>query len=127
LGQPFEITGAVVSGQQRGRDLGFPTANLRPESELLPRPGIYAGRAVVLDGDQQTASAAISVGTNPTFEPGRGITVEAHLLDFSADLYGRRIRLELRERLRDEQRFESVEALVAQMHQDVARTREVMS
>lgn len=127
LGRPFEITGAVEPGQQRGRALGFPTANLRPESELLPRAGIYAGRAVVLDGDQQSAVAAISIGTNPTFESGRGITVEAHLLDFSADLYGRRVRLELRERLRDEQRFASVEALVAQMHQDVARTREVMS
>lgn len=127
LGRPFEITGAVVPGHRRGRDLGFPTANIRPEAELLPCPGIYAGRAVVLDGDGQRAIAAISIGTNPTFGMGGGITVEAHLLDFAAELYGRRMRLELRERLRDEQRFESVEALVTQMRRDVERTREVMS
>jgi riboflavin kinase/FMN adenylyltransferase len=127
LGRPFELTGEVVRGAGRGRGLGIPTANVRPEGELLPRTGIYAGRARLLDGSLERA-AAISVGTNPTFVPGaREITVEAYLLDFDGDLYGKRLRLELLARLREERRFASVEELVAQIHQDIALTREIAS
>jgi riboflavin kinase/FMN adenylyltransferase len=130
LGRPFEITGAVVRGAGRGRGLGIPTANLRPEGELLPRTGIYAGRARTLDGSGDAAAgshaAAISVGTNPTFVPGTGeLTVEAYLLDFDGDLYDRRLRLELLARLRDERRFASVDELLVQIHKDIARTREI--
>src|SRR5438309_2184892 len=83
---PFALTGEVVPGAGRGRGLGIPTANLRPDGELLPRTGIYAGRDRLLDGSVERA-AAVSVGTNPTFVPGaREITVEAHLLDFDGDL-----------------------------------------
>jgi riboflavin kinase / FMN adenylyltransferase len=138
LGRPLEVTGEVIHGAGRGRALGIPTANVRPEGELLPRPGIYAGRAVLLSGDgdhdgRGTGSAvcALSIGTNPTFnrtgkEPG-GLSIEAHLLDFDGDLYGRRLRLEIVHRLRDEQRFESVAALMTQIEDDLAETRKLMA
>ena len=129
LGRPFEITGTVVRGAGRGRGIGYPTANVQGEAELLPKAGIYAARAELLDdAGAVTAShvAALSVGTNPTFVAGGGLTVEAYLLDFDADLYGRRLRLQLIERLRDELRFDSVDALTKQIAADVARTRELL-
>jgi riboflavin kinase/FMN adenylyltransferase len=127
LGRPFELTGEVVRGAGRGRGLGIPTANLRPEGELLPRTGIYAARARLLDGALERP-AAVSVGTNPTFVPGAGeLTVEAYLLDFDGDLYGKRLRLDLLARLREERRFASADELVAQIHNDIARTREIAS
>jgi riboflavin kinase/FMN adenylyltransferase len=125
LGRPFEITGPVVRGAGRGRALGIPTANVVPEAELLPRPGIYAGRAIVLDSGERHVTA-LSVGTNPTFTDAGALTVEAMLLDFDGDLYGRRLRLELGHRLRDERRFDSSQALVEQIKDDVARTRKMM-
>jgi riboflavin kinase/FMN adenylyltransferase len=132
LGRPFEITGPVVRGAGRGRGLGIPTANLQPEAELLPRPGIYAGRALLLDDQPQPSGAdpghlcALSVGTNPTFTSAGVLTVEAHLLDFDGDLYGRRLRVELHHRLRDERRFDSSAALMAQIEDDLTRTRRMM-
>ncbi|HVZ73977.1 MAG TPA: bifunctional riboflavin kinase/FAD synthetase [Polyangia bacterium] len=128
LGRPFEITGPVVRGAQRGRGLGFPTANVAPEAELLPKLGIYAARAHVLDAAgalDSTYDVALSVGSNPTFQTAGGnpVTVEAHLLDFEGDLYGRRLRLEVVHRLRDERRFDSVDALVEQIRADVADAR----
>lgn len=131
LGRPFEVTGEVVRGAGRGRSLGIPTANLRPESELLPRTGIYAARAHTVDAGGAVARvAAVSVGTNPTFVPDptrRDVTVEAYLLDFDGDLYGRRLRLELLARLRDERPFPSADELITQIHKDIARTREIAS
>jgi len=131
LGRPLEVTGAVIHGAGRGRGLGIPTANLQPEAELLPRPGIYAGRALLLDATSGAPVAshicALSIGSNPTFTAGAGsLSIEAHLLDFDADLYGRRLRLEIVHRLRDEQRFESVAALVARIQDDLRETRKVM-
>jgi riboflavin kinase/FMN adenylyltransferase len=131
LGRPFEVEGVVVRGAGRGRKLGVPTANVAVEGELLPRLGIYAGRARILDEDGERAPggghrAAVSVGSNPTFVAGGGVSVEAHLLDWSGDLYGRRLRVELTARLRDEQRFESVEALVEQIEADIARVRALL-
>jgi riboflavin kinase/FMN adenylyltransferase len=125
LGRPVEIEGPVVRGAARGKSLGFPTANVVPEGELVPELGIYAGRARLLDGPDAGAvhKTALSVGRNTTFGPDAPVTVEAYLLDFDGDLYGRRLRLELTVRLRDEQRFASVDALVAQIHADVARVR----
>jgi len=126
LGRPVELTGPVIRGAGRGRGIGVPTANVAPEGELLPRVGIYAARALVFDAEGALASthrAALSVGSNPTFVAGGSVTVEAHLLDFAGDLYGRRLRLEVLHRLRDERRFESVEALVAQIAADVAEVR----
>ena len=128
LGRPCEITGEVVRGAGRGRGLGFPTANVRPDVELLPKPGIYACRAVILGGGEPGPKlAALSIGTNPTFVDNGRLTVEAHLLDHEGDLYGKRLRLEVMGRLRDEMRFDSVTALVEQIRADIARTRELLS
>ena len=116
LGRPPEVEGTVVAGDARGGTLGFPTANLRLEPDLLvPAYGIYAGAA---DGQR----AAISIGTNPHYG-GAERRVEAHLLDFKGDLYGRRLVLQLWRRLRDEQSFGSEEELVAQIARDVEQTR----
>lgn len=126
LGRPFELTGVVARGAGRGRQIGFPTANLRPDAELLPKPGIYAARAVV-DGDRagdvRPVACSVSIGTNPTFVNDGALIVEAHLLDFEGDLYGRRMRIELVQRLRDEHRYETVDALITQIRADVAMTR----
>jgi riboflavin kinase/FMN adenylyltransferase len=128
LGRPVEITGPVVRGAGRGRGLGVPTANVSPEAELVPRLGIYAAWAEVLDGPTPGRHrAALSVGSNPTFTAAGGVTVEAFLLDFEGDLYGRRLRLEVLHRLRDERRFDSTEALVAQIARDVAEVRARLS
>ena len=128
LGRPVGITGEVVRGAGRGRGIGVPTANVRPEGEVPLKTGIYAARAVRLDGDARTTwPAALSVGTNPTFaaEGTAPVTIEAHLLDHDgSDLYGARLRLFLERRLRDERRFDTVEALVAEIARDIARTRE---
>jgi riboflavin kinase/FMN adenylyltransferase len=119
LGAPFEYRGEVVSGDRRGRELGFPTANLVPDPALVcPGHGVYACLA---DG----RPAAVSIGVRPTFETGRGELIEAYVLDFSGDLYGQVMRLRFLERLRGERRFDSVDALVEQIHDDVARTREI--
>jgi riboflavin kinase / FMN adenylyltransferase len=125
LGRPAWIEGTVVRGDGRGRELGFPTANLRPAPRsALARRGIYAGRAHLETG---TYVAAISVGYNPTFTDSRdAVRVEAHLLDFSRDIYGQHLLLEFTDRLRDEVRFGSVTDLVDQLHRDVHRTRELM-
>jgi riboflavin kinase/FMN adenylyltransferase len=121
LGSTFEIVGTVVHGDKRGRELGFPTANLVPDEALAcPGHGIYACLA---DG----RPAAVSIGVRPTFQTGRAELIEAYLLDFEGDLYGKPLRLQFLERLRGERRFESAEALVEQMHEDVARTREVVA
>jgi riboflavin kinase / FMN adenylyltransferase len=129
LGRAFEIEGRVARGAARGRQLGFPTANLVPEGELTPKLGIYAARARLLEGTRagEEHAVALSIGHNPTFAGQTGwrdaVTVEAHLLDFEGDLYDQRLRLLIGPRLRDEQRFESVAALVAQIAADVARVR----
>ncbi len=116
LGRPLEVDGTVVSGDQRGGTLGFPTANLRVEADLLvPRFGIYAGAA---DGRR----AAVSIGVNPHYG-GSERRIEAFLLDWSGDLYGRRLVVELWERLRDERSFASEADLVAQIAHDVDATR----
>jgi len=132
LGRPVELQGPVVRGAGRGRGLGIPTANVAPEGELVPRLGIYAARARVLDaagGVASTHAAALSIGSNPTFVPaGAGlVSVEAHLLDFDGDLYSKRIRLEVLHRLRDERRFDSVDALMKQIAEDIAQTRSFLS
>ena len=117
LGRPPEVEGTVVTGDRRGAGLGFPTANLEtPPGLLVPELGIYAGSAL---GHR----AAISVGTNPHFGGGER-RVEAYLLDFEGDLYGRRLVVELWERLRDEAAFDSEASLVAAIAADVQRARE---
>jgi riboflavin kinase/FMN adenylyltransferase len=124
LGRRYAVEGTVVPGAGRGRDLGFPTANLRtPHGLLLPARGVYAGRA-------QTGGrwwrAAVNIGTNPTFgdEP---LHLEAHLLDFEGDLEAEVMMVEFWARLRDEERFDSAAALTRQIGQDVERTRAVVT
>jgi riboflavin kinase/FMN adenylyltransferase len=125
LGAPFHMRGTVAHGDKRGRTLGFPTANLVPDPRLVvPDHGIYACRAQV---DGETHVAAVNVGVRPTFKTGRGLLVEAYLLDFEADIYDRELRLDFLARLRGERRFDSAEALVEQMGQDVEETRRVAS
>jgi riboflavin kinase / FMN adenylyltransferase len=126
LGRAPEVEGEVVRGDGRGRTIGVPTANVKSETELLPKNGVYAGWGERL-GDGRRWAAAVNVGTNPTFVAGVQIHVEAHLLDCNEDFYGERLRVGFVERLRDEQRFPSREALVAQIRQDVEETRRVMS
>jgi riboflavin kinase / FMN adenylyltransferase len=127
LGSPFQLRGTVVHGDKRGRMLGFPTANLVPDPALVyPGHGVYACRAAVeLDGEWRWWPAATNVGVRPTFVTGRGLLVEAFLLGFEGDLYGRELRLAFLERLRGELRFESVDELIEQMRQDVEDTRRI--
>jgi riboflavin kinase / FMN adenylyltransferase len=120
LGAPFELRGEVTHGDERGRELGFPTANLVPEEALAcPGHGVYACLA-------NGRPAAVSIGVRPTFKTGRGELIEAYILDFDGDLYGSRLSLEFLERLRGERRFDTTEALIAQMHRDVEGTRELV-
>ncbi|MDX6657914.1 MAG: riboflavin kinase / adenylyltransferase [Solirubrobacteraceae bacterium] len=122
LGAPFVVQGEVVHGDKRGRDLGYPTANLVPQAGYVtPGHGVYACRA----GDGHVA--AVNVGVRPTFVTGRGELIEAYILDFEGDLYGSELRLEFLKRLRGEKRFDSVDALIAQMDLDVEQAREVAS
>jgi riboflavin kinase/FMN adenylyltransferase len=127
LARPHSVEGVVVPGDQRGRAIGIPTANLEVPPELaLPSRGVYAGRAVL---ESSRSAAAINIGVAPTFtgaEPRALLRVEAFLLDHDGrDIYGDTMRIEFLERLRDERRFESPEALVAQVTLDIERTREV--
>ena len=116
LGRPPEVDGTVVVGDERGGTLGFPTANVAVEANLLvPAFGIYAGAA-------RGTPAAVSIGTNPHYG-GRERKIEAFLLDFEGDLYGQRLVVELWQRLRDEQVFESEQALIDQIASDVEATR----
>jgi riboflavin kinase/FMN adenylyltransferase len=119
LGAPFMVEGTVVRGDQRGRELGFPTANIVPDDRLaIPGHGVYAAFA---DG----VPAAVSIGIRPTFESGRGVLIETYLIDRNEDLYGRELRVAFVERLRGEKRFANVEDLIAQMHRDVEDAKRV--
>jgi riboflavin kinase / FMN adenylyltransferase len=124
LGAPFELTGSVTHGDERGRELGFPTANLVPDEALVcPGHGVYACLAA---GDSfGERAAAVSIGVRPTFNTGRGELIEAYLLDFQGDLYDQPLRLRFLARLRGERRFDTPETLVEQMHLDVRQTREI--
>jgi riboflavin kinase / FMN adenylyltransferase len=113
LGAPFMVEGEVVSGDQRGRELGFPTANIVPDDRLaIPGHGVFAAFA-------NGVPAAVNVGVRPTFESGRGVLIETYLIDFEGDLYGSELRVAFVERLRGEKRFASVEELITQMRIDV--------
>jgi riboflavin kinase/FMN adenylyltransferase len=126
LGRPHEVRGVVMEGDRRGRELGFPTANvaLAPDT-CLPADGIYAGRFRAEDG--RWRAAAISLGRRPTFYASQEYSLlEANVLDFDGDLYGQSVGVQFVERLRGEQRFNSVDDLVAQMQRDVAAAREIL-
>jgi riboflavin kinase/FMN adenylyltransferase len=119
LGDPFQLRGTVVEGDRRGRTLGFPTANVVPDEALVyPGHGVYAAYA-------NGQPAAVSVGVRPTFGTGRGVLVEAFLIDFEGDLYGIELRLDFVRRLRGERAFATVDALVEQMGRDVEEAASV--
>jgi riboflavin kinase / FMN adenylyltransferase len=128
LGRPYSVTGEVVEGDRRGRELGFPTANVPVRELAVPADGVYAGWLRVLDvPDSAALPAAISVGTNPTFDGVRDRRVEAYVLDRTdLELYGRQVEISFVGRLRGMVKFEGIEALVATMHDDVDRTRELL-
>jgi len=127
LGRPYTIRGPIVEGDRRGRTIGFPTANLASENEILPASGVYAGMLRVLDPGQPAARSVFPVVTNlgrrPTFQTDHRLVPEAHLLDFDGDLYGRRVELSFECRLRAERRFPSVDALKEQIRRDVEEAR----
>ena len=119
LGGPFLFEGEVVVGDRRGRELGVPTANIVPDDALVcPGHGVYAAWA-------HGYPSAVNVGVRPTFETGRGLLVEAHLIGFDGDLYGQNVRIAFIERMRGEKRFESVDALVEQMRRDIVEARAI--
>lgn len=123
LGRPYEVAGAVVHGNGLGTGLGFPTANLAPmggAGKLLPKAGVYACLALL---DSAALPAVVNVGTRPTLAAGLPVTVEAHLLDFSCDLYGRKIRLLFKKRLRDEAKFGNLDELREEIAADCGRAR----
>jgi len=125
LGHPYQLQGLVAHGDQRGRTIGFPTANLNYAREkVVPAGGIYACWAYV---GNEKHKAAVNIGTNPTFTPDKQtLSVEAYLLDFDRDIYDEMINLEFVIRLRDELKYDSVDALVKQIHKDVKQTRKIL-
>jgi riboflavin kinase/FMN adenylyltransferase len=121
MGGPFLFEGEVVEGDRRGRTLGMPTANIVPDDAYVhPGHGVYAAWA-------NGQAAAVNVGVRPTFDTGRGLLVEAHLIDFEGDLYGQTLRIAFVERMRGEKRFDSVDELVEQMNRDVEQAAATVS
>lgn len=122
LGRPYYLKGEVQQGEQRGRTIGVPTANLKPFTEFIPRQGVYVSRTRV---GTQTFRSITNLGSNPTFhcEPGAPVKAETHLFDFASDLYGREIRVELLHFLRDEKKFSGLEDLQSQIARDLADAR----
>jgi riboflavin kinase / FMN adenylyltransferase len=125
LGRRWDIDGVVARGAQRGRELGIPTANLALDIEPAVRPGIYAVTFATEPYDRPLPAVA-SLGTNPTFVECGALVLEVHVLDWSGDVYGQRARVTFVARLRDEAKFESVDALVAQIHADIADARQAL-
>lgn len=123
LGRPYRIMGSVEQGKQLGRTIGFPTANLHPgdDRQLVPGLGVYACRAILNDG--QVYEAMVNIGCRPTVDDSGRVTIEAHLLDFSGDLYGRVLTLEFLRRIRDERRFASADELREQLAEDAKAVR----
>ncbi|MDX1419546.1 MAG: bifunctional riboflavin kinase/FAD synthetase [Rubricoccaceae bacterium] len=125
LGRPYSFGGTVIHGDGRGQRIGYPTANVKPEErrKLIPAPGVYAVRCEVPGG---WSDGMMNVGRRPTFEEDGALTVEVHLFGFEGDLYGRPLRIHTIARLRDERKFDGVEALVAQLHEDRAEAERAL-
>jgi riboflavin kinase/FMN adenylyltransferase len=122
LGRPYNLSGQVVSGHSRGVGLGFPTANIRPDKELVPQNGVYA---VYVTLDEYRHQGALNIGFNPTFADQKR-SIEVHIFDMNENVYGKQIDLLFIERLREEIHFASPEELIAQINRDIARSREIL-
>jgi riboflavin kinase / FMN adenylyltransferase len=123
LGRPHFLSGSVEHGRERGRTIGFPTANIRSRTECLPADGVYATRIVLEEGSYPSIT---NIGMRPTFgEPER--TIETHIFNFNRDIYGRKVKLEIAERIRPERKFESAQALAAQISTDLQRAKEILA
>ncbi|HVY54889.1 MAG TPA: bifunctional riboflavin kinase/FAD synthetase, partial [Thermodesulfobacteriota bacterium] len=122
LGYNYYIEGEVTEGEKRGRQIGYPTANLATDWEMLPKAGVYATRACL--GDTKLDSIT-NIGYRPTFGSSK-LLIETHIFDFNSDIYGKRLRIEFVERIRDEKRFESVDALVTEIRADVEKVRKIL-
>ena len=126
LEAPFELSGIVAHGEQRGTGLGYPTANLEPDRRhCLPAYGVYSAMAVLEDGTE--VPSAVSIGTRPTFDTSLGELVEAHLIDFDGDLYGTELRLRFQKRLRPELEFADADSLIEQMARDVEAAKSLLA
>ncbi len=125
LGRPFDLDGLVIEGFRRGRTLGFPTANLSTPCEALPRDGVYAVRVRVFTDSAPAIPGVMNIGTRPTLQAGRAL--EVHLLDTDRALYGQTLRVEFVQRLRDERRFDGIEALRTQITDDVRNARAALA
>lgn len=123
LGRSWDVDGVVVHGAKRGRAIGIPTANIAPASDLVVAPGIYA---VTLEVDGKPLPAVASLGRNPTFVEQGGLVLEVHVLDWDGDLYDKRVRTTFVARIRDELKFDSVDALIAQIHRDIDVSRQLL-
>ncbi|MBC8100218.1 MAG: riboflavin kinase, partial [Armatimonadetes bacterium] len=122
--KPYQVHGEVVHGLARGRTIGFPTANIAVwEAQIIPANGVYAGWVTLPNGERY--AAVTNIGTRPTFD-GSSVTVEAHLLDFTGDLYGQTIHFSFEHRLRGEQKFDGIQALIAQIHADADAGRRLL-
>ena len=125
LGRPFSVFGAVEPGDARGRQLGFPTANLNPGNEVLPPNGVYAARALV---GQEPFTGVVNIGIRPTFEShDRHSIVELHIFDLARDLYGHEVEVSFIQKLRDERKFDSADALKRQIGADIAQARSILA
>ena len=125
LGYPYFLTGKVTEGKQIGRQIGFPTANLLlPEQKLLPACGVYAVWVIMPDGTRQ--GGMLCIGHRPTIEQNGVISIEVHIFDFIGTLYGKQLRLELIEKLREEQHFTSLDALQQQLKLDAAAAKTII-
>lgn len=122
LGRHFSVGGKVVHGLHRGRKIGFPTANIEAEEELLPTPGVYA---VKVEWEGNLRDGACNIGDNPTFQ-GTRLTVEVHVLDFDGDLYGKSLRIHFIERVREERKYPDVLSLIEAIQDDVVRCRAIL-
>jgi len=128
LGRPFELEGRIEHGDQRGRQLGFPTANLHLGDFLRPALGVYAIRAGLDEGSEtRWVDGVCNVGKRPTFDKGDDVVLEAHLFDFDADLYGKHLRVKLIERLRAERKFDGLDAIKTQIAIDCEKAKEILA
>ncbi len=129
LGRNFDVDGDVIKGAERGRTIGFPTANIDHGAELMPAGGVYAVTMQLLDSEtpNDVIGGVANLGTNPTFTDSAAMSLEVHLFDFDQDIYGRRVRVSFIERLRGERRFDGVDALIEQIQKDAAAAKEILS